>query len=43
MKLRDVIEAESVRENAEGEYVYSITEEKLFGKLIELIWNTTID
>lgn len=43
IKLREVLEKESVRENAEGEYVYSITEEKLFSKIIELIWQTTTD
>lgn len=43
MKVRDILEAESVRENAEGEYIYSITEEKLFGKLIEIIWNTNLE
>lgn len=43
IKLRDVIQAESVRENAEGEYIYSITEEKLFGKITEIIFNTTLE
>lgn len=42
-KLRDVIEAESRRTNEEDEYIYSYSEEKLFVKLIELIWNTNLE
>ena len=41
-KLRDTITAESRRTNAEDEYIYSFTEEKLFVKLIEIIWNTEL-
>lgn len=42
-KLRDVVEAESKRTNAEDEYIYSYSEEKLFVKLMEIIWNTNLD
>lgn len=42
IKLRDIIEEESVRENEEGYYVYSIENEQVFSKLIELIWNTKL-
>lgn len=43
IKLRDVIEQESKREDVEGDYIYSITEEKIFVKLIDIIWNTDLD
>lgn len=43
LRLRTVVEAESNRTNENGQYVYSINEEKVFGKLIELIWNTNIE
>ena len=42
-KLRDIILKESVKENAEGEYIYSITEEKLLCKMVDIIWNTKLD
>lgn len=43
VRLRTIVEAESNRTNESGQYVYSINEEKVFGKLIELIWNTNIE
>lgn len=42
-KLRETIEAESKRTNAEDEYIYSYSEEKLFVKIMEIIWNTNLD
>ena len=42
-KLRDIIQEESRRTNEEDEYIYSYSEEKLFVKIMELIWNTNLD
>ena len=42
IKVRDIIEEESKKINAEGEYIYSLSEERLFIKLIDIVWNTKI-
>ena len=43
VKLRDIITVESNKTNAEGEYIYSFSEEKLFVKLIEIIWSIKLE
>lgn len=42
IKVRDIIEEESKKTNAEGEYIYSLSEERLFIKLIDIIWRTNV-
>lgn len=43
VKLRDIITAESRKTNAEDEYIYSLNDERLFVKLIDIIWNTNLE
>ena len=40
--LCDTIVEESKRKTENGEYIYSINDEKVFVKLIELIWKTNV-
>lgn len=41
-KLRGIISEECNRKTESGEYVYSIECEKVFGRMLELIYKTTI-
>ena len=41
--LLEVISEEKERKNGENNYIYSINEEKVFVKMIDLIWNTDLD
>ena len=41
-KLRGIISEESNRKTESGEYVYSIECEKVFGRMLELIYQTKI-